>query len=299
MPVNYSKWDNIEVSDDEDETHPNIEKSYLFRLRHQARVKRMNEIKEEKERAQKGKEKTREMLESARAAGQDTEELEEQLQSWTLKEEEALQKEKAQPLNIDTLSPTESYSKSRISKTLPQETAQVLDDDTKNNYGLFVEKYEDEIRKFGMMKRTEDSQSFLAAKPQLLVRFTMSYLNAWCVELVLEGKDELMKHVAYQAVTMQFILEVSAHAKMDIRAYAKSFFETRIARNHDPVYRAPFEDEFGRFVKEVNAHATRKRAEIKELRTREEKKSQVMKKFSTDYSKFDHIDLSDSDSDSD
>ena len=104
MPVNYSKWDNIEVSDDEDETHPNIEKSYLFRLRHQARVKRMNEIKEEKERAQNGKRKTQEMLDRAREKGDHTEELEEQLRNWALKEEEAAQKEKAQPLNIDTLS---------------------------------------------------------------------------------------------------------------------------------------------------------------------------------------------------
>ena len=25
MPLDYSKWDNIEVSDDEDDTHPNVD----------------------------------------------------------------------------------------------------------------------------------------------------------------------------------------------------------------------------------------------------------------------------------
>ena len=89
-------------------------------------------------------------------------------------------------------------SKSRISKASPNETAKEPNEDVKNNYALFVKRYEDDIRKFGMMRRSEDSQSFLGAKPHLLARFTMSYLNAWCVELVLEGKNELMNPVAYQ-----------------------------------------------------------------------------------------------------
>lgn len=29
--VDYSKWKNIEVSDDEDDTHPNIDTASLFR----------------------------------------------------------------------------------------------------------------------------------------------------------------------------------------------------------------------------------------------------------------------------
>lgn len=35
--VDYSVWDHIEVSDDEDETHPNIDTASLFRWRHQVR----------------------------------------------------------------------------------------------------------------------------------------------------------------------------------------------------------------------------------------------------------------------
>ena len=33
--VDYSVWDHIEVSDDEDETHPNIDTASLFRCRQQ------------------------------------------------------------------------------------------------------------------------------------------------------------------------------------------------------------------------------------------------------------------------
>ena len=48
MPIDYSKWKDIEVSDDEDDTHPNIDNASLFRWRHQARVERMREMEEKK-----------------------------------------------------------------------------------------------------------------------------------------------------------------------------------------------------------------------------------------------------------
>lgn len=37
--IDYSVWDHIEVSDDEDDTHPNIDTPSLFRWRHQVRGK--------------------------------------------------------------------------------------------------------------------------------------------------------------------------------------------------------------------------------------------------------------------
>jgi len=75
--VDYSKWKNIEVSaraevmpftplnanphphipfqisDDEDDTHPNIDTPSLFRWRHQARVERMAEMDQEKDELKK------------------------------------------------------------------------------------------------------------------------------------------------------------------------------------------------------------------------------------------------------
>ena len=46
---NYSKWDNIELSDDESDLHPNIDKDSWFRLKHRTRLEREekedNEIK--------------------------------------------------------------------------------------------------------------------------------------------------------------------------------------------------------------------------------------------------------------
>ena len=49
--LSYSKWDHIEVSDDEDDTHPNIDTPSLFKWRHEARVQRMEEMEAKKKAA--------------------------------------------------------------------------------------------------------------------------------------------------------------------------------------------------------------------------------------------------------
>ena len=46
-PFDYSKWDNIELSDDEDDVHPNIDRESWFRMKHRSRVER--EEREEKD----------------------------------------------------------------------------------------------------------------------------------------------------------------------------------------------------------------------------------------------------------
>ena len=45
--ADYSKWDNIELSDDESDLHPNIDKDSWFRMKHRSRLER--EEKEDKE----------------------------------------------------------------------------------------------------------------------------------------------------------------------------------------------------------------------------------------------------------
>ena len=40
MPLNYSKWDKIELSDDEDNFHPNIDNNLMIRLQREKRMQR-------------------------------------------------------------------------------------------------------------------------------------------------------------------------------------------------------------------------------------------------------------------
>ncbi len=45
----------FQISDDEDDTHPNIDTPSLFKWRHEARVQRMEEQKQEKDKLQRNK----------------------------------------------------------------------------------------------------------------------------------------------------------------------------------------------------------------------------------------------------
>ena len=52
-PFDYSKWDKIELSDDEDDCHPNIDKESWFRMKHRSRVEREEHEAKDIERIQK------------------------------------------------------------------------------------------------------------------------------------------------------------------------------------------------------------------------------------------------------
>lgn len=128
--VDYSKWKNIEVSDDEDETHPNIDTPSLFKWRHEARVKRMEEFEEEQRKVadelknvQKRKAELKKRIEEKDGSIDELEkklyEIELEEKSVSEKQEDLRKKEKLQPWNVDTIS-KESWSKTLINKPTPK-----------------------------------------------------------------------------------------------------------------------------------------------------------------------------------
>ena len=67
--IDYGKWKNIEISDDEEDVHPNIDTPSLFKWRHEARVQRMEEFEKKKQEAEQQKaQKERELSEMKRKA---------------------------------------------------------------------------------------------------------------------------------------------------------------------------------------------------------------------------------------
>lgn len=115
--LDYSKWDHIEISDDEDETHPNIDTPSLFRWRHQARLdreaeqeKEKNDLLQKKAQSEKKLKETQEKLQKQsldeaerEALKKDLDNMQKQEDDWKKKEEELEEKIKAQPWNIDTI----------------------------------------------------------------------------------------------------------------------------------------------------------------------------------------------------
>ncbi|KAM6976006.1 hsp90 co-chaperone Cdc37-like 1 [Tautogolabrus adspersus] len=117
----------------------------------------------------------------------------------------------------------------------------------------FLQKYEQELRHFGMLRRWDDSQRFLADMPQLICEETANYLVLWCMRLQQEGKEALMEQVAHQAVVMQFILEMASNSQQDPRGCFRQFFHK--AKDGQDVYLEVFQTELEAFKHRVREYA--------------------------------------------
>lgn len=269
--VDYSKWKDIEISDDEDDTHPNIDTPSLFRWRHQARVQRMEEQEQERANIEKAlleNEKklqtAKEEIEKAKKTGVNNLQsmtdslkvIEEEHKKLKEAEEEIGKKEKVIPWNVDTISKA-GFSKTVINNPKKTNNDEELTDEQKSQkLKDFVSKNESKLKKFGMLQKYEDSKTYLMDNYDLVCEDTTNYLVIWCINLEMEKKTSLMEHVAHQCICMQYILELSKKLEVDPRACVPAFFE-RIQKA-DPDYRLAFEDELRSFKDRVKVRAEQK-----------------------------------------
>lgn len=261
-------WDHIEVSDDEDDTHPNIDTPSLFRWRHQARVERMEEFQKKGEELNKGlsecrrkladtqkkiKELTISASEDAKAelskVQAEEKKLKKEERDWERKVGDYQREEKKMPWNVDTLS-KEGFSKSIVNvKPETEET----EEEKEQKHKTFVEKYEKEIKHFGMLRRWDDSQKYLSDHPHLVCEETANYLVIMCIDLEVEEKHALMEQVAHQTIVMQFILELAKSLKVDPRGCFRQFFAK--IKTADQQYQEAFNDELESFKERVRGRA--------------------------------------------
>ncbi|KAJ6635342.1 Hsp90 co-chaperone Cdc37 [Pseudolycoriella hygida] len=262
--VDYSKWKNIEISDDEDETHPNIDTPSLFRWRHQARTERMVEMEREKQTLMDEQKKVSDALKEVRQKVERNEgnvselqkslaELEAKSKALSLDEEKLKTKEKLAPWNVDTISKP-GFAKTVINKKPEKENYANLSEEEKSaKMKKFVEVNEKLLKQYGMLRKFDDSKRFLTNNNQLVCEDTANYLVIWCLNLEMEGKSELMGHVAHQCICMQFILESAKQLDVDPRACVSTFF-SRI-QVADAEYKVQFDNEISAFKDRIKARA--------------------------------------------
>ncbi|KPM10321.1 hsp90 co-chaperone Cdc37-like protein 1 [Sarcoptes scabiei] len=281
--VDYSKWKNIEISDDEDDTHPNIDTASLFRWRHQARVERMEGQRKEKEEFEmKKKENEKKMKELAKKkeSAENPSAIDEQLKKLELekkelesKEQELIKAEKLQPWNVDTIS-KDGWSKTIINKQKPMiDRSKMTDEELEQHYKEFVNKYESKIKEYAMISRFEDAKQFLNQNSDLVCEDTSNYLTFWCLNLEIEGKHDLMEYVAKQVTSLHFILELSKQIKIDPRACVSKFFD-RI-QQAEQTYLNAFEDELSAFKQRVCTRAKQKIQEVMKECEEEERQKRL------------------------
>ncbi|NXA00056.1 CDC37 protein, partial [Nesospiza acunhae] len=252
----------------------------------QARVERMEQFQKEKEELDKGcreckrklaecmkKMKELELAEPESGRGEleklqaEAQQLRNEEKSWENKLEELRKKEKNMPWNVDTLS-KDGFSKS-VFNVKPEEKEET-EEQKEKKHKTFVERYEKQIKHFGMLRRWDDSQKYLSDNPHLVCEETANYLVIWCIDLEVEEKHALMEQVAHQTIVMQFILELAKSLKVDPRACFRQFF-TKI-KTADQQYLEGFTEELEAFKERVRGRA-RARLE-KALREYEEEERQ-------------------------
>lgn len=265
--VDYTKWDHIEVSDDEDETHPNIDTRSLYKWRHEARVQRMDEMASKKETNQiaidettEKMKKVAENLEKARKEKneKETKALESSMKDLKMKEETLIdeknylvKEEKAQPLNVDTLSQP-GFSKTIINNPKPKKET-LSEEEQLEQSKQFMDKNKEDIKKYGMVHEYHDSEEFLMKNAHLTCEDTANYLVVWCIDLEVEEKHALMERVAHQTICLQFLLELSKQLEMDARSTIRPFFQKM--RKNDEQYISGFQDELKSFIGRVKERA--------------------------------------------
>jgi len=262
--VDYSKWKNIEISDDEDDTHPNIDTPSLFRWRHQARTERMEEMEREKLSLEEEKRRVFNALKEVREKVEKKDgnlpelqksltELEAKSKTLSLNEEKLKSKEKLAPWNVDTISKP-GFAKTVINKKPEKENYDNLTEEEKSEkMKKFVEVNEKLLKQYGMLRKFDDSKRFLSNNSHLVCEDTANYLVIWCLNLEMEGKSELMGHVAHQCICMQFILESAKQLDVDPRACVGTFFSRIQVAEAD--YKVQFDNEVTAFKDRIKARA--------------------------------------------
>lgn len=275
--VDYKKWDHIEVSDDEDDTHPNIDTPSLFKWRHEARVQREEEMKKKKDAVETEKKKIEAKLKEVKdrvkreeeAGGDNLDSLKKSLgevektaQTVANKKKELDEEEKKQPLNVDTLSRA-GFSKTIMNTQPKVKTEDLTEEEREKRMKKFVKENEKKIKEYGMLQKFDDSKKFLMdGMTQLACDETANYLVIWCLDLQMEEKSELMAHVAHQCICMQYLLELAKQLDTDPRACISSFF-TKI-QVADQEYKSAFYSELAAFKQRIVKRAAEKIAEAVE-----------------------------------
>ncbi|MCP9262325.1 Hsp90 co-chaperone Cdc37 [Dirofilaria immitis] len=264
MPLDYSKWKTIEVSDDEDDTHPNIDTPSLFRWRHQARLERMAERKQEKEKLMEGKSnmekrilEVQEKLKNSELDDKERikleleiEEVKKQEEEYQKKEKELDEKERNEPWNVDTIG-HEAFSKSSD----------------------FFTKNEELLKTFGALHGLEESEKYLLEHPHLASDFTASWLTIQALNSAMEFEDKKMCIMAEQCIIIQYLLELSKtlHALATNTNVIKNFFKK--FRAADPSYAKMFRQEVDAFCDRLRKRGKDKRdAAIAEYEAEEKAK---------------------------
>lgn len=283
MPIDYSRWNNINISDDEDDTHPNVDTPSLFKWRHEARVeKNKQKAIEEKQRTAQIKQaaltvKTTQQKLDAATTEADKNKWKAQLAEEKKDHDEYLSKEKDikeheekfPEWDVDNIS-KEKFDKTRINKDAVKKSSKVDETDAASLQD-FSKKHDKEVKHFGMLAKFKESAEYLRNHIHLVSPHTASLLIFWAIDVECEKKHALSGRILHQTLIINYICEVAKTSNIDPRDAMPGFFKRIIlAEETNAEYMAGFHTELDALKKRVAVRALQKIEEVKEEMRKEE-----------------------------
>jgi len=273
---NYSKWDKIELSDDEDDVHPNIDKDSWFRLKHRQRVEKEEDDDKTREKLDKRlvvlKKEYETFPEAARSH------MKAQKVDKEIKEIEAeLEKmDKLRKWNADNMCKT-SESRTEVNSSgaaaAPGPEPRLKGEEMADGYCEFVEQHEELLEKYiemGDEDNLEKVCEFMKVNGGTLLQgeHAESYLLLDCLEKEMNGMHSEMKRSARQSQLLTQLREFSRASGRPARDGVVPVFQRLL--DHEGTKEA-FDDSVANFVQRIVKRAPEKKKEMdKEMQEAEQ-----------------------------
>jgi len=249
MPLNYSKWDNIELSDDEDNFHPNIDNNLMIRLQREKREQR------EKEEAEKMK----------KLAAEGTIESKEEMDKM----------ERQKKLHVGNICKDKfvsTHEKSRPSssatvKEVKDEKVKVaaFKEDFTDGYEAFVEANREILLEYAAIDEDEEaSEQFVLKHTQLLSEHATGFYLLHCINLQADGKTREMRKMSRQYLLLTYVCDLAKSMPgRDARDAIKPLFNKMLS---NPQAAQSFEEHLEKYIAHVKTRAeVRKKEKAEEL----------------------------------
>ncbi|KRY22613.1 Hsp90 co-chaperone Cdc37 [Trichinella patagoniensis] len=208
MPIDYSKWKDIELSDDEDDLSPYFEKNAFFEMRHRVRLERMEQEKEYREEVEQNRKTVLEEMQKLKdklaneqlsdveraESEKKMEDLNKELEELDQCMEEIEEQEKKAKWNVDTISKP-GFERSSISKA---DNSNMPKCDANDVINEEVEALEH----FCMLHKLEDSLNLLLKFPKLCCDASLEQITIRVLMEEMNGNHKMMEHIAHQHILL-------------------------------------------------------------------------------------------------
>jgi len=245
MPLNYSKWDKLELSDDEDNFHPNIDNNLMIRLQ---REKRQQREAEEAERTQKL------LQENTTEAKAEVEKIERmaKLHVGNICKDKYSSKHEKSSASSSASASKKADTKLQVAASDEAQFVDGYEEFLKNNLPI-LEEYA------AIDEEDAKSEQYILEHTQLLSEHATGYYLLHCINLQAEGKTRQMRKTARQYLLLTYVCDLAKSMPgRDARDAIKPLF---MKMERAPESREAFNEHLEKYIAHVKTRAEVKKQE--------------------------------------